>query len=272
MPVLLYHRLVPSNGGYSVAPAAFDMQLRRLRALGFEAITLDRYVRFVRGNTVDLPPRPLLITFDDAYVSSWANADPVLARYGWSAVMYVPTAMVGRPGHLTWEELRQMRSSGRWQIDEHAGEGHVLIAADAAGRQLPFYAGELWANGKQESFARYRQRVSGDIERGSALLRGNLTGWSPDRSFAVPFNNYGQKGSNDPRIEPWLTRYLKTRFAITFVQRGDSFTTPGPGFQNRIAVSSQWDADTLEAHLLRGLARLKPAVDAQRFAGRLRRQ
>jgi hypothetical protein len=255
VPVLLYHRLVQSNGGYSVAPAAFAGQLRRLREMGFEAITLDRYVRFIRGDNVDLPRRPLLITFDDAYVSSWVNADPVLAQYGWSAVMYVPTGVVGRPGHLTWEELRRMRSSGRWQIEEHAGEGHVLIAADEAGRQLPFYAGELWADGKQETFSHYKQRVSRDIEHGSATLRRNLRGWIPNISFAVPFNNYGQNGSNDHRIKPWLRRYLEDRFAIVFVQRDDRFNEPGLGFANRITVSSRWDAGTLENHLLRGLER-----------------
>ncbi len=125
VPVLLYHRLRPQSG--------FDAQMRRLHDLGFEAITLDQYIRFVRGKAVGLPPRPVLLTFDDGYPSAWKKADPVLARYGWSAVMYVPTGYVGHPGFLSWEELRQMRSSGRWQIDEHAGNGHVLITADAAG-------------------------------------------------------------------------------------------------------------------------------------------
>jgi peptidoglycan/xylan/chitin deacetylase (PgdA/CDA1 family) len=262
VPVLLYHRLGP--GSLSVAPASFDAQLRRLHELGFEAITLDQFVRFVRGEAVELPERPILVTFDDAHVSAWENADPILARYGWSAVMYVPTRAVGRPGHLTWEELRQMQSSGRWQIDEHAGDGHVLITADAAGRQLPFYAAELWADGEQESFARYRQRVSSDIERGSAALAQNLPGWITRRSFAVPFNNYGQNGSNDPRIAPWLAGYLKSRFAVVFVQRADdSFATPDPGFANRIGVSSNWDADALETHLLSGVRQPRPP-DAQR--------
>jgi poly-beta-1,6-N-acetyl-D-glucosamine N-deacetylase len=255
VPVLLYHRLVPSSRGYSVAPAAFDAQLRRLHELGFEAITLDRYARFVRGDSVDLPQRPILITFDDAYVSSWVNADPVLARYGWTAVMYVPTGVVGRPGHLTWDELRQMRSSGRWQIEEHAGEGHVLISANEAGRRLPFYAGKLWADGKQEAFADYKRRVRRDIQHGSAMLRQNLPDWTPNVSFAVPFNNYGQNGSNDHRIKPWLTSYLKSRFAIVFMQRDDRFNQPGLGFANRITVSSRWHAGTLEDHLLRGLER-----------------
>jgi biofilm PGA synthesis lipoprotein PgaB len=246
VPVLLYHRLRPQSG--------FDAQMRRLHDLGFEAITLDQYMRFVRGKTAGLPQRPILITFDDGYPSAWKNADPVLARYGWSAVMYVPTGYVGHPGFLSWDELRQMRSSRRWQIDEHAGNGHVLITADAAGTQLPFYAAELWQDGRQESFAHYKRRVRRDIDFGSTSLARNLPGWTPPGTFAVPFGDYGQRASNDPRIGPWLARYLASRFDVVFVQRDDSFTKPGQNFVNRIGVPLSWNADVLQEHLLRGLA------------------
>ena len=255
VPVLLYHRVVQ---------ASFDAQMHRLHQLGFEAITLDRYVRFMRGEKVDLPQRPILITFDDAYTSSLETADPVLARYGWSAGMYVPTGFVNRPGHLTWQQLQQMQASGRWQIDEHAGDGHVIITVNAAGTQGPFYANEVWANGKRESFVEYTRRVRNDIEHGTAMLAHFLPGWSSHGTFAVPYNNYGQNGSNDPLIEPWLASYLKTHFAVTFVQKDDSFTTPGPGFANRIAVSSDWGADTLETNLLRGLDRRTSPATAHR--------
>jgi len=251
VPVLLYHRPQPA--------ARFRAQLRRLHDLGFETITLDRYVRFMSGDAVHLPRRPILITFDDGYPSAWRTADPVLARYGWSAVMYVPTGYVGEPGFLSWDELRQMQVSGRWQIDEHAGNGHVLITADAAGRQLPFYAAELWSDGNQESFDQYKSRVRRDIERGSATLARDLPGWKSHRSFAVPYGNYGQRGSNDSRIAPWLAHYLTNRFDVVFIQRDDSFTKPGESLANRIGVPMVWDADALEEHLLRGLSGMPPA-------------
>ena len=255
VPVLLYHRLARG----SVGPEVFDAQMQRLHELGFEAITLDRYVRFVRGEHVALPERPILITFDDAFRSSWASADPVLARYGWSAVMYVPTGYVGLPGRLTWEELRQMQASGRWQMDEHAGDGHVLVTVDAAGRRRPFYANELWADGRKESFEDYKRRASGDIERGAAHLARNIPRWRSHGTFAVPFGKYGQNGSNDPRIGPWLSAWLTRQFSIVFVQRDDSFAQGIPGFANRITVAARWDADTLATHLLRGRELLQAA-------------
>jgi peptidoglycan/xylan/chitin deacetylase (PgdA/CDA1 family) len=256
VPVLLYHRLTPSTNGYGVAPADFEAQMQRLHELGFQAITLDEYARFVRGDAVDLPPRPILITFDDGYLSSLTVADPVFARYGWSAAIYIPTGAVGRPGRLTWGQLRRMQASGRWQIDEHAGDGHVLVRVDASGRRLPFYSSKMWVNGAQESFARYRQRVRNDIERGRAALARNIPGWTSHGTFAVPFNSYGQHGSNDPRIEAWLTTYLQARFTAVLVQRDDSFVTPGAGLENRIHVPGSWTPDVLQVRLVDGRDRL----------------
>jgi hypothetical protein len=247
---------VQTTNGSGVAPADFAAQMQRLHDLGFQAISLDQYVRFVRGETVNLPPRPILITFDDGFLSSYEVADPILARYGWNATIFAITGMVGTPGKLSWEQLRQMQATGRWQVDEHAGYGHLNVTVDAAGDHGAFYANELWAHGARESFRQYTRRAGGDIVRGRRMLGRNLPGWKSHGTFAVPFGNYGQRGSNDPRIEPWLSRFLKARFAAIFIQDGDIFSTPGPGFQNRIAVPGGWDASSLEAHLLAARASL----------------
>jgi len=256
VPVLLYHRLAPSSNGYGVAPADFAAQMQRLHDLGFQAISLDQYVRFIRGKPVDLPPRPILITFDDGFASSFTVADPILTRYGWNATAYIITGAIGTPGRLSWAQLRHMQATGRWQIDEHAGYGHVDVTVDSAGDQGAFYANEVWANGAKESFRHYKRRVSRDIELGQRMLARNIAGWTSHGTFAVPFNNYGQHGSNDPRIAPWLSRFLKARFAAIFLQKGDGFSTPGPGLQNRIFVPGGWDASRLEGHLLTGRADL----------------
>lgn len=102
-----------------------------------------------------------------------------------------------------------------------------------------------------------------DIERALALLAANLPGWAPHGTFAVPFGAYGQNGSNDPRIEPWLKSYLTTRFTVVLAG-SDAFTTPGPGFARRIRVSPDWNAEALEAHLLGARDRLGAVAIAER--------
>ena len=41
---------------------------------GYQTIDLQTFVDFVQGKPVDLPPRPLLLTFDDARADSWTGA------------------------------------------------------------------------------------------------------------------------------------------------------------------------------------------------------
>ena len=81
------------------------------------------------GKPVDLPPRPLLLTFDDGRADSRTGADGILHELHFNAVMFVD---VGRVGHdreyLTWQELRTAQDSGRWQLQLHSGEGHTMIS------------------------------------------------------------------------------------------------------------------------------------------------
>ena len=49
---------------------------------GYQTISLDTFLRFVAGEPVELPPHPLLLTFDDARADSWLNGDGILAELG----------------------------------------------------------------------------------------------------------------------------------------------------------------------------------------------
>ena len=40
---------------------------------GYETITLEKFVRFVKREDVSLPPRPLLLTFDGGRRASWTG-------------------------------------------------------------------------------------------------------------------------------------------------------------------------------------------------------
>ena len=70
VPVLLYRE---------VDAADFSADMVRLRREGYDTITLPAFIRFLRGQPVSLPPRPLLLTFDDGRADVSTKADPVLA-------------------------------------------------------------------------------------------------------------------------------------------------------------------------------------------------
>ena len=61
---------------------------------GYDTITLDEFVRFIKREQVRLPPRPLLLTFDGARLDSWTGSDGILRELGFNAVLFVDVGRV----------------------------------------------------------------------------------------------------------------------------------------------------------------------------------
>jgi peptidoglycan/xylan/chitin deacetylase (PgdA/CDA1 family) len=120
VPILLYHRIGPLTPSLpaltrrlTVAPADFAAQMAWLHRHGFHAITQEQlFAALERGRR--LPPRPVMVTFDDGYRDVLWNASPVLRRLHMPATEYVITGRVSGPdiSFLTWPELRVLERRG----------------------------------------------------------------------------------------------------------------------------------------------------------------
>ena len=96
--VLAYHRIVDPASAFdannvSATPEAFDRQMALVKQ-HYNVITLAELNEALRGAA--LPPRPLLITFDDGYADNCLNALPILQRHGLTAVFHVVTSTIGQ--------------------------------------------------------------------------------------------------------------------------------------------------------------------------------
>lgn len=128
LSVLIYHRVGPADpdprsAWLTVPTELFERQMRWLRRLGFNAIRTADWTAYNQAGT-PLPPRPVLITFDDAYQDVATYALPILERYHLASVIYVPTAMIGKNNEwdagssfpqrrlMTAEEIRQWAARG----------------------------------------------------------------------------------------------------------------------------------------------------------------
>lgn len=180
----------------------------------------------MRGKNVSLPPRPLLLTFDDGRVDSWTGADAILRKLGFEAVMFVDVGNVDscNAEYLTWRELRTMEDGGVWSLQLHAGPyGHTHIRYGSSPQDTgPFYAYEK----EGESFDGWQDRVRTDIERGQSRLDQELPGYQP-LAFSPPFGNYGQDGTNDERIPPDLLGWLTGRYEGVFTQDRNAIARAG---------------------------------------------
>jgi peptidoglycan/xylan/chitin deacetylase (PgdA/CDA1 family) len=102
LPVLMYHKFsVSQSDALTVKIGDFEEQIAYLHAQNYTFITAQMWLDFLKSGK-PLPPKPLLITFDDAYASQQNLAYPVLEKRGAKATIFVTTANVG--GTNIWDE------------------------------------------------------------------------------------------------------------------------------------------------------------------------
>ena len=94
--ILMYHKFSTSETDFlTVTTTQFEEQLNYLQTNDYQFISLQQLLDFYITKK-PLPHRPILLTFDDAYVSQLDLAYPILHKHGAKATVFVPTAYVGQ--------------------------------------------------------------------------------------------------------------------------------------------------------------------------------
>jgi peptidoglycan/xylan/chitin deacetylase (PgdA/CDA1 family) len=151
--VLMYHKVndLPDNP-LSMPVSLFDEQMDLIRTLGYTVVDLQAVLDYYVQGT-PLPPRAVLITFDDGYHDNLDNAARVLQKYGYAGVLFVPVGYLDdrQPlpheerlaAHgvmnptLDWDELADVERRGI-RIESH-GISHRPLAnleVDEAAREI----------------------------------------------------------------------------------------------------------------------------------------
>ena len=127
LAILGFHKIgEPSDGSYPswnyIPVPRFAEYLRLLQEEGWTGVDLDAFLAALSG-AGGLPPKSVLITFDDGYRSTLTDALPQLLEFGFPAVVFVPTAFVGGRNTFdagiepeedicSWEELAELQRNG----------------------------------------------------------------------------------------------------------------------------------------------------------------
>ena len=110
--MLTYHNIeARRRAGTRSSPRPSTSRWRFWRRRGSTRYRAHSSSRFSKGARSTLPPKPVLITFDDGPKTAWIYADPILASAtGFDAVMFTITGRVGQhqPYYLTWDEIERM--------------------------------------------------------------------------------------------------------------------------------------------------------------------
>ena len=126
---LMYHDVTiaspRSSGGpthFAVSRQCFDEHLTLLANAGFSGVSLAEAIAVPR-------PGQVAISFDDGDYGQFEHGFKELVARGMRATFFITTEWVGRPGYVTWEDLREMRAAGM-SIQSHTATHPFLSEAD----------------------------------------------------------------------------------------------------------------------------------------------
>ena len=196
-----------------------------LAAAGYATVTPQQYVAWLHGINIALPVKPVLITFDDAF---WSDtlATPILAQYGFHAVMFVVTGYAdGMYGseYAPWKIVSALpaRAGTFSSMPGSAGvcwPPHAPVACltgmNKALMDASHYQYYIWNFGQTDTKFE-GVRVEKDIRNGLADLASHAgfpAGWR-SLLFAASFGAWSD-GDN-----PWLDRYWDSQFSVIFTQQ-----------------------------------------------------
>lgn len=118
LPILLYHyiRVNPVatdkvGWNLSVTPQHFAQQMAFLHYIGAHTLTLSDALTALRTGK-PLPPRSVILTFDDGYFNFASQATPVMVRNGLVGTVFVVSGFLGRNGYMTPEQVQQVADEG----------------------------------------------------------------------------------------------------------------------------------------------------------------
>ncbi len=140
--VLNYHRLYEVDTDtlpcsrenfYAVGVEKFRRQLAFLKRRNFRTLLLEEFLTSPGFGD----PRNVVITFDDGYESDMNVAVPLLKRFDFRAVFFICVEYIGRPGHLSRDQVRRLLESGM-SVQSHGFLHHDLtkLSYDKAVEEL----------------------------------------------------------------------------------------------------------------------------------------
>lgn len=177
-----------------------------LLANGYHPVSIDQLIQ-ARDRGVVLPPRPVLLCWDDGYANFYDHVFPLLRAYRFPAVLALVgnwmqvvqgakvlygAKQVKREKFLSWAQIRELASSGLVEIASHSMGLHKGVLADGAGDRLPAVIGHIYnkKSGTYESDKEMFTRILSDLQANNALIE-KEAGVKP-RVMVWPYGRYNQ--------------------------------------------------------------------------------
>jgi peptidoglycan/xylan/chitin deacetylase (PgdA/CDA1 family) len=171
VPILIYHSIRPYRARdlagvrkYITTPEALDQEFAYLKDNGYVSVSFDDLQNRLQSGKA-LPPKPVIICFDDGPETQYTYALPLLKKYSYTATFFLFTNAIGRAHYLSWEQVIELSADGM-QIGCHSRFHPYLTKITDENK--------LW------------DEISGAKERLEAHLG------KPVTAYAYPFGQYNE--------------------------------------------------------------------------------
>ncbi|OAT86734.1 polysaccharide deacetylase family protein [Desulfotomaculum copahuensis] len=199
--VLMYHHISNTARSTStITTRLFAAHLDALQQNGYHVISSPQLAAFLSGRAA-VPPRAVVITFDDGYESFYKYAYPALRERHMPGTCFIIVSAVGAGADthtrmnwkqvpkLTWAQMREMQEHDM-SFYPHSYDNHYLAQTSPgpAGRNLrPALAGPIWLAKlhRRETQAEYERRVHSDLFKAKEIMEKELG--RPVDQFSWPY-------------------------------------------------------------------------------------
>ena len=162
VPIIMYHQVKNRNLGKDViTPSEFESDLKYLAKNNYTTITMKKVIDYVYDG-IELPENPIILSFDDGYLSTYKNVFPLLKKYNMKIVL----SIIGKStddfskvddqniehAHITWDQVYEMSETGLVEIN-HSYNLHKV-------KDGRYGSGQM----KNESFTHYESILAEDIK------------------------------------------------------------------------------------------------------------
>lgn len=125
VPILSYHYIGNNpepkdtrRNELSVTPDRFEEQLTYIKQHGFTPITLNQLYG-IQNHKETAPAKPIILTFDDGYIDFAVIAMPIIEKYNFKVVSFIPTGKIGGGYYMNWGQISQIEQTGLVEFEAH---------------------------------------------------------------------------------------------------------------------------------------------------------
>jgi len=207
--VIAYHDIVGKiKSEEDITSLDFIHQLDFFKLNGFHPVSIQDIEEAASGGK-RLPEKPILLTFDDAYLSFYKVVFPILKLFNYPAVLAVVNTWADRRDKtdpyykerefMNWEQIKEVSVSGLVTIASHSDDMHHYAPSNPPGNTEPAMTTFIYDSktGFYETESAYANRIHWDMAESTRILQ-EKAGIKPF-VYVWPYGAYNQIALNEAK-------------------------------------------------------------------------